>query len=281
MRMDAVGALEDLLATVARADPAALVSVVVRSRAPAGWRTVWEHHPVAPHYAASTMKLPLLLAAYRSHDAGRLDLDTAVRVHNVARSQAAGRYGLERTDDSDPEVWDRLGQDVSLRWLCRRMVVRSSNLATNLVLAEVGLDAVAAAVRATGASGVEVVRGIGDYAAQASGRANLVTADGLSRLLTAIADGHAASPATCTAVAEVLAANEVATDVRAGLPPGTWVAHKNGWVDGVVHDAALVRPDDAAPFVLTVCTRTDWPNDRAHRLVATLAATTWAHRTSL
>ena len=37
---------------------------------------------------------------------------------------------------------------------------------------------------------------------------------------------------------QVLAAQEHNEQVPAGLPPGTYVAHKTGWVDGIAHDVA-------------------------------------------
>jgi beta-lactamase class A len=231
------------------------------------------------HYAASTMKLPLVLAAYRRHDEGTLDLDSTVEIHNSFRSRSGGTFGLDRQDDSDDEVWDQLGRQVSLRWLCRRAVVRSSNLATNLVLAEVGFDAVAEAVSACGADGVQVVRGIGDFGAQRDGSSNQVTTAGLNRILLALAAGRAARPDTCTELLEVLAANEVATDIRPALPAGTWVAHKNGWVSDVVLDAALIRPrggaSPAGEFALTVAVSGAWPNERSHALIQDVAATVW------
>lgn len=244
--------------------------------------TVAEIKPDAQHYAASTMKLPLLLAAYRLAAAGRLDLDAEVPVHNEFTSQVGSGFGVVQADDSDPQPWERLGQTATLRWLCRRSIVRSSNLATNLVLERVGLDAVGEAIAACGATGVSVARGINDYAARDQfGDGNLITTRGLATILSALQHGTAADRATCYAVLEVLAANEVGTDLRAGLPPGTWVAHKNGWVTDVVHDAGLVRPPDARPFVLAVATTAPWPGDVAHSFIASITAAVWEHRSSL
>lgn len=235
--------------------------------------------PTGAHYAASTMKLPLVLAAYRLHDAGSLDLDSRVTVHNNFRSQVGGTYGIDREDDSDDIVWRQIGQPVSLRWLCRRSIIRSSNLATNHVLEAVGPEAVDEAIAATGAGGLQVVRGIGDFAARRDGRTNLVTPAGLNIMLLAIADGIAAKPETCDEVLAVLADNEMSTDVRGGLPDGTWVAHKNGWVSDAVLDAALVRPsgrdDRRGEFALTVAISGFWEEEKSHGLIRQVAAAVW------
>ena len=58
-----------------------------------------------PHVAASLMKLPVLVALYRSVDAGRLHLDEPVGVRNEFASVVGGTFGLEESHDSDPAVW--------------------------------------------------------------------------------------------------------------------------------------------------------------------------------
>ena len=53
----------------------------------------------------------------------------------------------------------------------------------------------------------------------------------------------------------VLLAQEYAAEIPAGVPAGVPVAHKTGWIRGVLHDAALVYPPGRAPYVLVVLTR--------------------------
>ncbi|HEY9293044.1 MAG TPA: serine hydrolase [Microlunatus sp.] len=247
---------------------------------PAG--VVAAHEPDADHYAASTMKLPLVLAAYRLRDQGSLDLDSTVKVHNSFTSRVGSTFGITREDDSDEEVWAAFGQPVSLRWLCRRSIIRSSNLATNLIFETVGTDAIDEAIAACQAGGVRVVRAIEDYAAQSQGRGNLVSCHGLNTILLALAAGTAADPDTCEEVLGVLADNEVDTDIRPGLPDGIWVAHKNGWVSDAVLDAALIRPhggdDPADQFVLTAAVSGEWPSDRQHEVIRRLAYAVWQRR---
>jgi beta-lactamase class A len=84
---------------------------------------------------------------------------------------------------------------------------------------------------------------------------------------------------------EILGDQELRDDLAAGLPVGTRVAVKNGWIMGVRHAAGVVFPDDAPPFVLAVCTSTPWarnrPDDDACGLVAAIAGAAWAARHDL
>lgn len=243
----------------------------------------------AAHYAASMMKLPVLAALYRRADGHAVDLDTPVPVRNSFPSARPGApaFACARSHDSDGAVWARLGGTATLRWLSSRMIVRSSNLAANVVFHHVGGDAVAEVWRLAGAHRSAVRRGIEDTAAADAGITNVVTAGDLAALLSAIAVGAAvpgrlAQPDSCTAMVETLLAQERVEDLAAGLPPGTRVAHKNGWIRGVRHAAGVVYPPDAPPFVVAVCTTTPLARagsgDAACRLVARIATAAWSDR---
>lgn len=248
------------------------------------------------HYAASTMKVAVLAALYRAAEAGMIDLDRPVLVHNEFDSAlpSAPRFRMAQHYDQDDEVWARIGDTAPLRWLAHRMITRSSNLATNLVLSHVGLAAVAGIWSLVGARHSTTGRGIEDAAARDAGIDNQITAADLAALFTAIAQGASgaptatgtsiAAPETCAAMLDVLFAQERQEDLAAGLPPGTRIAHKNGWVHGVRHGAGVVFPDDAPPFVIAVCTTTaladgrDGNRDAACELIARVASQAWAER---
>lgn len=233
--------------------------------------------PERTHYAASTMKLAVLIAAHRAEAAGDADLDEPVRVHaDFASGDGVSRFEADEEEDGDDQTWARLGAEVPLRWLLRRMIVRSGNLATNLVIERLGFDAVAAAWQVCGARHSGVARLLGDATADRGAKRNLVTAADLAAVIRAIATDAAAAPAACAQMRALLEANEFNPDIPAGLPPGTRVAHKNGWIDGIRHDAALVTPDDAPPYVLVVCTSTELSDDDACKLVAEVATASWA-----
>ncbi|MGC4896013.1 serine hydrolase [Micromonospora sp. DT31] len=262
-----------------------------------GADATWTRFADATHYAASTMKLAVLVALHRAAEAGRLDLDAPVPVDNSFASAQPGtpRFGNARDQDNDEAVWARVGGDAPLRWLAERMIVRSSNLATNVCLGQVGLPAVAQAWALAGARHSVTGRGIEDFAARDAGIDNLVTAADLAALLGEVAlgatrPGPLASPAACAAMLDVLVAQEHREDLAAGLPAGTRIAHKNGWVRGVRHGAGVVFPDDAPPYTIVVCTTTDLADggadgeqveDDACRLIANVSARVWAARREL
>ncbi|MGW4464173.1 serine hydrolase [Micromonospora sp. NPDC004704] len=271
------------------ADTAGTVSVYAGRLDAAPAYTRLPHHT---HFAASTMKVAVLGALYRAADTGALDPDAPVPVENGFDSAKPGasRFRCSPSYDNDPAVWARVGGRAPLRWLAERMIVRSSNLATNLVLGHVGLPAVAAVWALAGARHSHTGRGIEDFAAREAGIDNPVTAADLAALLRTIAlgteaPGPLASTAACTTMLRVLLDQEHREDLAAGLPDGTRVAHKNGWVRGVRHAAGVVFPDDAPPYTVVVCT-SDHPDGgdpdaAARRLIARISATVWATRRDL
>ncbi|EWT03472.1 beta-lactamase [Intrasporangium oryzae NRRL B-24470] len=243
-------------------------------------RARWTRDAGVPHYAASTMKLPLVVAFERRVVRGELDPDTPVEVRNLFHSAAdSSPFTMDEADDQDPETWAAVGGTRTLRQLAEHALTHSGNLATNLLLDAVGRDEVAVVLAAADCSPATVVaRGIEDVAAREAGLTNTVTAADLGVLLSAVArrDERLGGEAVCGPVEEILSRQVWRDQIPAGLPEGTWTANKTGWVTGVSHDACLVRPADRDPFVLVVCTTIDLGEEDAARLVASVARDVWA-----
>jgi beta-lactamase class A len=233
-----------------------------------------------PHYAASTIKLAALGALLHGLEVGDVRAGSAVAVRDRFPSAVGGRFRLRQSDDQDDETWQFLGSLADLMWLADRMITVSGNLAAALVMDEIGLPAVRGFVERAGLGGsVDVNRLIGDHVAEAADVTNTVTADGLARLMAGITDGSLlGTEATATAL-DLLSRQTHRRMIPAGLPDGTWCASKSGWVPGVKHDVALVRPPDAPPYVLAICTTSGLSDAEGEALVARLSAITWEHWT--
>jgi beta-lactamase class A len=231
-------------------------------------------------HAASTMKVPVMIELFRQADAGALSLDQPILLVNEFASIVDGSpYSLGADDDSDSSMYARVGTRVSLEELMRRMIDRSSNLATNAVIALLDPQRVTATARALGARAIEVRRGVEDNKAYERGLNNTTSARDLAALMAAIEQGRAASPASCRAMREVLLRQEFNDEIPAGLPPGTPVAHKTGNITGVLHDAAIVYPSGRPPYVLVVLSRGIPDPKVAQSLIADIARLVHARAT--
>src|SRR5690348_18779 len=233
-------------------------------------------------HAASTMKVPVMIQLFRDADAGLLRLDDSLTVHVAFPSLVEGQaFVVGRKDDSDSTLYAWEGRNRSVRDLLELMITRSSNLATNILIERVGAARAQTSARALGAWSIQVLRGVEDGLAYRAGLNNTTTARDLGVLLLAIAQGRAASRAACDSMLAILARQEFNEGIPAGVPPGTRVAHKTGWVGEVVyHDAAIVYPAHGAAYVLTVLTGGIKEDSVAHNLMADLSRMVYAASTS-
>jgi len=226
----------------------------------------------ARFHAASTMKVPVMIQVFREVDARRLRLNDRLPVVNSFRSIAdSSSFALDRADDSDSSLYDRVGQDMQVKDLVELMITVSSNLATNILIDRVRPDSVRAALHDIGADSVTVLRGVEDGVAYRAGMNNTTTARGLGIVMAAIADGRAASAVSCGEMVRILRRQRFRSAIPAGLPRGVAAAHKTGWLTGVHHDAAIVYWRDRPRYVLVVLTRGIQEEAQSASLIAELA----------
>jgi beta-lactamase class A len=240
------------------------------------------HNEHESMHAASTMKVPVMLALFDAIGRGELRLDQAVLVRNEFRSILDGStYSLEEKEDSDAELYLHIGEMRPLEELMRRMIARSSNLATNVLIELVGAPRVMQLMKAIGANDILVLRGVEDNKAYHAGMNNTVTAYDLMLVLRTIAEEKAISAAASRVMTDILAAQEFNQGIPAGLPRGTRVAHKTGWIPKISHDAAIVYPQGQKPYVLVVLTRGIEDDKMADRAMAEVSRMFWAARGNL
>ena len=231
-------------------------------------------------HAASTMKVPVMIQVFRDVEAGWFGLDDSVPVVNAFHSIVDGSvFALDPGDDSDSTLYARVGQRASIRQLVELMITVSSNLAANLLIEHVGAERANRTAHELGADSIGVLRGVEDIPAFNAGLNNTTTARDLGVLLAAIANGTAASPASCRAMVEVLARQRFNDGIPAELPPGTRVAHKTGDITAVNHDAGIVYPRNGPPYVLVVLTHGIEDQKASSRLIADLSLMVYRHAT--
>ncbi|HEX7831031.1 MAG TPA: serine hydrolase [Thermoanaerobaculia bacterium] len=229
-------------------------------------------------HAASTMKVPVMLGIFEAVTRGELRLDQPVRVRNEFKSILDGStFALDPKEDSDASLYDAVGTDVALEELVRRMIVRSSNLATNLVIELIGAPRVMTLMKSIGANDVQVLRGVEDDKAYHAGMNNTTTAYDLAVIFKTLAESRAVSPDASTKMVHILEAQEHNGGIPAGLPKGTRVAHKTGSITKIAHDAGVILGDDGSQRVLVVLTKGFEKHEDAEHTIAAIAREVWTH----
>ncbi|MBB2167197.1 serine hydrolase [Gluconacetobacter aggeris] len=216
-----------------------------------------------PINAASTIKLLVLDAAYAAFRDGTLKPDEAVTVHNRFHSLVGTRsFSLDQKEDSYDPLYAQAGRPVTVTELLRVMIQYSSNLATNLMIERLGVMPIRAVVARQGLEGIVFGRMIEDFDADAEGIRNRVTARGLGGFLQKLDHGAIVGPAESREMIGVMLGQTFNDIIPPGLPAGTPVAHKTGWVHGVRNDAAIVFLPNGAHYILVELSR-DLPDEAA------------------
>ena len=229
--------------------------------------------PDLPFHPASTIKLGVMMEVYHQASEGEFSLDELLPIKNFFLSLAdQSEFSLSPEDDSETDLYLHIGEQLSLRDLTWRMIVDSSNLATNLLIEKIGAANITRFMHALGADGLVICRGVEDKKAYALGLNNSVTARSLMQILFRLARRSVVSPVVSDEMIAILQQQHFNEGIPALLPAGVRVAHKTGWIDKVYHDAAIVYPPQHTPYIVVILTSGLSEKDEAPVLVATLSA---------
>jgi beta-lactamase class A len=225
-------------------------------------------------HPASTFKVHVMMEVFHQAAQGRLSLADRLPIHNSFNSIADGsRFSLRQVDDAEQTLYPRIGETESIAELTRLMIVRSSNLATNILLEYVGTKNVNEFLRTLGIRGVTVIRGVEDNVAYGRGMNNSATAQGLTQTMRLLAEGAVVSPEASREMIDILLGQEFNESIPALLPGTVPVAHKTGWTGDVHHDTGIVYPQERPPYALTIMTRgwTEEQDQEAHFCLAQIS----------
>ncbi|MEO8055164.1 MAG: serine hydrolase [Acidobacteriota bacterium] len=230
-------------------------------------------NPSLVMHAASTMKTPVLLELLRRVDAGSVKLTDELLVKNEFRSLVDGSPFSIGLEDNDGPTVARAGKPATIEFLAREMIVRSSNLATNILLTLLRPAEVQKFTDALGAPTVHVRRCVEDTRAFEKGMNNETDAAGMGAVMEAVVRTPKLSAAAKAKAWEILIGQTFNEEIPAGLHPqsGAVVAHKTGSISSVQHDAAVVRLPDGREYVLVLLAN-DFGANEAGRERVTAAA---------
>ncbi|MGN6418263.1 MAG: serine hydrolase [Pseudobacter sp.] len=210
----------------------------------------------AVFHAASTMKTPVMIEVLKQAGQGRFLLTDSFIVKNEFKSIVdSSSYQLDSTEDSDKDIYKQLGQSVPLDQLVRNMIIKSSNLSTNMVIELVGASNVNNTMRELGAKDILVLRGVEDSKAFDKGLNNTTTARDLMIIFEKIAKDQVVSKQACQLMRGILLDQHFNAILPAKLPKDVQVAHKTGNITGVEHDGGIVYMKNGKSYVLVLLSK--------------------------
>ncbi len=214
-------------------------------------------------HPASTMKTPVLVEVFKQANQGKFKLSDSIVLKNEFKSIVDGSpYSLSEGDDSDLPWYQRMGQKVSIYDLARAMIVRSSNLATNMLIELVGAENTTQTMRDLGLQDIMVRRGVEDSKAYAAGLNNSATAYDLMLLMERIGRGEAGRPVDCQEMIKILSDQEFNDVIPTCLPADVQIAHKTGWITQHHPHFGLIISPEGRYFSFTILSK-GWTNETA------------------
>jgi beta-lactamase class A len=223
-------------------------------------------------HAASTMKTPVMIEIFRQAAEGKIRLEDTLLVRNEFFSIVDGSsYQLTPADDSDDEVYQKIGTGQTIEYLLFHMITRSSNLATNLLMTLATGEQVTATLRNLGAPTMQVMRGVEDSKAYRQGLNNVTSAFDLMKVFEQIALGKAVNKEASQQMVNILLQQFYKDLIPAKLPEGTRVAHKTGWITGVHHDSGIIFLPGGGQLVLVLLSKKATDEPATKQMLATIA----------
>lgn len=192
-------------------------------------------------HAASTMKTPILIETFNQAAEGKFKLTDLMLIHNDFKSIVDGSvYSLDSAEDSEKELYGLIGKKLPIKDILFKMITKSSNLSTNLIVDLVGAKNANESMHSLGAKDIQVLRGVEDGKAYDLGLNNTVTAYDLMVIFEHLAKETVVSKKACDEMVEILEAQYFRDIIPAKLPPGIRTATKSGSITKICHDSGIV-----------------------------------------
>ncbi len=210
--------------------------------------------------AASTIKLPVLIALFQDIDAGkaRLDEQLTMRKELIATESGAMQYQPPGTKYSALET-------------AENMITVSDNTATNMLIDRLGG---AAALNQRFKTWGLTTTVIHNFLPDLQGT-NTISPKDLTSLMFKISQGDLLTPHSRDRVLNILRRTVTDTLLPQGLEKGATIAHKTGDIGSVVGDAGLIEMPNGQRYVATVMVKRPHNDPRAQELIRQISRVTY------
>lgn len=230
------------------------------------------HNERHSFHAASTMKTPVMLETFKQAAQGKFSIEDSIVVYNKFKSIVDGSYYSQTAlNDSETELYERVGTKLPISNLLFRMITKSSNLATNIVVDLVGAKNINKTMRSIGAMDIQVLRGVEDTKAYEKGMNNTTTAYDLMLLFERLAKGDIVSERACEEMIGILRDQQFRSKIPALLPADVRTATKTGGLVGINHDSGIVFLPDGRKYVVVLLSEGINDEKTANRALAEIS----------
>lgn len=202
--------------------------------------------------AASTIKVPILVAFLQDVDAGKIRLN--------AQWQLEEKHLAEGSGDLQ---YQPVGTTYTALEVATQMITISDNTATNMVIDRLGgLQALNQRFRSWGMTDTVLNNLLADLPGT-----NTTSPRDLSMLLTAVSQGDLLSLRSRDRLMEIMQGTVTNTLLPAGLGEGAVIAHKTGNIDTISGDSGIVDVPNGRRYVITAIIKREYDDGQAQELI--------------
>ena len=177
--------------------------------------------------SASTIKMLIMVEAYRCFLAGKLDLNEKISINNAKKVE----FSLISEMNTD---------QYTVKDLILLMMTISDNTATNVLIDLLGMENINNIGIELGLKGTILQRKMMDFEAARKGRQNLTIPSDLLNLMEKLYKNEILTQSSCNEMLKIMSTVISKDFMIRDLPVDTRCAHKPGELDEINHDVGIV-----------------------------------------
>ncbi|MBM7693067.1 beta-lactamase class A [Peribacillus deserti] len=190
----------------------------------------YEHNSKEVFLSASLIKLPILIAAYRESEKGKLFLHRPI---SVPHEEKTGGSGVIQVLSE--------GITYTIKDLLTLMIIISDNTATNVCIDLIGLESINRTIREMGLEQTVLGRKMMDWDAVKEGKNNYISASDMLLCLKAINQEGYLTENSRSDILKIMQSQQFSDKLPALIDrENVTVANKTGELPGVEHDCAII-----------------------------------------
>lgn len=212
--------------------------------------------------AASTIKVPILIAFFQDVDAGKIRLDEKLTMRKELVAPEAGDM-----------QYLPVGAQFSALETATKMITISDNTATNMLIDRLGgIQAVNQRFKSWGLSATQITNMLPDLKGT-----NTTSPKELASLMVRVSQGELVSLRSRDRLLDIMRRTINNSQLPQGLGEGATIAHKTGDISSVIGDVGLVDMPNGKRYATAVLIRRRPNDDQAYDLVQKISRVMYQH----
>lgn len=210
--------------------------------------------------AASTIKIPILVAFFQDVDAGKISLDETM---TTTKATVAGGSGDMQ--------YQPVGTKYGILQVATKMITISDNTATNMLIERLGgIAALNERFRSWGLSTTNLRNVLPDIEGT-----NSTSPKELVNLIAMVSKGNLVSTASRDRILDIMRRTVKDNLLPSGIGQGATIAHKTGEIGGILADAGLVDLANGKRYLIATIVQRPRNDASAEKLISSISRATF------